>query len=248
MKETNKLEMSNKQKKIAIMQPYFLPYIGYFQLINAVDEFVVYDNIQFSKRGWINRNRYQINGKEALFSVPIKKDSDYLDVVERVLADDYMRLNGKTLRKLQEAYKKAPFFMEVWPVLNSSFLYSKSINLFDFIFNSIKLVLDYLEVNTEVTISSTIKGLNEDLIAVDRVLDISSKIQASTYINPIGGKELYNKQTFKKQNIELKFHQVNELWYDQKNASFLPNLSIIDVMMYNSPNEIKKMLNDYTLS
>jgi hypothetical protein len=101
--------------KLAIMQPYIFPYIGYFQLINTVDKFVVYDNIQFTKKGWINRNRILINGKEEYITLPLKKDSDYLNIDQRVLSDVFKEQRNKILRKINESYKKAPGFKTAFP-------------------------------------------------------------------------------------------------------------------------------------
>ena len=94
--------------KLAIMQPYFLPYIGYFQLIAAVDQFIVYDNIKYTKKGWINRNRLLQNGTDTVFSIPLSKDSDALDIRERQIAADFRR--DKLLKQIAEAYRKAPYF------------------------------------------------------------------------------------------------------------------------------------------
>src|SRR6476646_6270368 len=101
--------------KAAIMQPYFLPYIGYFQLINACDVFIVYDNIKYTKKGWINRNRFLRNGADVLFSLPLRKDSDFLDVRERTIAPDFDP--EKVLAALREAYRRAPHFGEAFAVV-----------------------------------------------------------------------------------------------------------------------------------
>src|SRR5690554_2832006 len=98
--------------RIAIMQPYFLPYLGYWQLLNCVDTFVVYDDVEFTKKGWIHRNRYLSNGSDQMFSLPLKKDSDYLDVRDRYLADSWESEKIKLRRKIEGAYKKAPYFSE----------------------------------------------------------------------------------------------------------------------------------------
>src|SRR5258705_11030314 len=99
--------------RLAVMQPYFFPYIGYFQLIAAVDLFIVYDNIKYTKKGWINRNRMLRNGKDVMFSVPLKNDSDYLDVCERELAADFNR--DKLFNQLKGAYRGAPNFSQTFP-------------------------------------------------------------------------------------------------------------------------------------
>ena len=107
--------------KIAIMQPYFLPYIGYYQLINAVDTFIVYDNIKYTKKGWINRNRFLFNGRDETFTIPLKNDSDYLDIYQRSLSKDYLIYNRKTLRKIEQSYRKAPNFDTVFPIIEEIF-------------------------------------------------------------------------------------------------------------------------------
>lgn len=125
--------------KLAIMQPYFLPYIGYFQLMHAVDYFVVYDDAQYTKKGWINRNRFLMNGKDQLFTLPLKKASDYLNVVDRHLADDYLQQERKILNQIKNAYNKAPQFSQIYPIIEGCFLY-KTNSLFEWqvprIFNS----------------------------------------------------------------------------------------------------------------
>src|SRR6188768_4511537 len=102
---------------IAIMQPYLFPYIGYFQLMAAVDEFVVYDNIEFTKKGWINRNRILVNGKDTFITLPLKKGSDYLNVNDRYLADSWLTDRTKLMNKVTEAYRKAPQFNLAYPVI-----------------------------------------------------------------------------------------------------------------------------------
>jgi hypothetical protein len=120
------------EKKLAIMQPYFFPYIGYFQLVNAVDEFVIYDNIEFTKKGWISRNRILVNGVDTYISLPLKKDSDYLHVKDRYLADTWDIERKKMLNRITESYRKAPYFKETYEVIEKCILYEDR-NLFKFI-------------------------------------------------------------------------------------------------------------------
>lgn len=227
------------------MQPYFFPYIGYFQLINAVDKFVVYDNIKFTKKGWIQRNRFLNNDKEVLFTIPILKDSDFLDIDKRKLSNDYLDINSKTLRKLEQAYRNAPFFNEVFPLVKDCFLFSNHNNLFEFILHSIRRINEYLEIPTEILISSQIEGANHELKNKERVVNLCKCLQASEYINPIGGVSLYDKNEFLAKGLKLKFHKTQEIIYNQNLKAFIPYLSIIDVMMYNSLVEIKQMLSSY---
>lgn len=225
---------------IAIMQPYFLPYIGYWQLMADVDTFVVYDDIEYTKRGWINRNRYLLNGKDLNFSIPIKKDSDRLFVSQRYVAESYAKEKFKILRKISEAYKKAPFFEEVYPLLESCFLCKES-NLFNFIFNSILQIKKYLNIQTKIVISSSV-GVYDELRGADKVIGIAKSLNADAYKNPIGGIDLYSKKYFQDQGIDLKFLKPRYFEYEQFGNEFVPWLSIMDVMMFNDPDSIKKML------
>jgi len=231
--------------KVAIMQPYFLPYLGYLQLIKSVDTFVVYDTIQYTKKGWINRNRYLLNNQPVIFSIPIKKDSDYLNINQRVLADNYLDYNTKTLRKLEQSYKKAPNFKEVFPMISDMFLFDKSDNFFDFIFNSIQLLTEYLEINTKIIKSTQVSGDDTSLKSKDRVINICKKLKASEYINPIGGVDLYDKKFFQSNGLILNFHKINKIEYNQFSDTHIPYLSILDVMMFT---DAKSLLNEYTIT
>ena len=227
------------------MQPYFMPYIGYFQLINSVDRFVIYDNIQYTKKGWINRNRILSNGKDQLITLPIKKDSDYLDVVKRELSESWEKDKSKMLNVIKSSYGKAPYFQETFELI-SKCLNNSEVNLFKFIYDSIILINNHLEIKTPIIISSTIDA-DHTLKSQDKVLSLCKEQNADIYINSIGGVELYNKETFKQNNIELNFIKSNPVQYTQFNNEFVPWLSIIDVMMFNSKEQIKEYLNNYTL-
>jgi hypothetical protein len=231
--------------KLAIMQPYFFPYIGYFQLINSVDKFIIYDNIQYTKKGWINRNRILVNKKDQLITLPVKKDSDYLNIVERELSESWGKDKNKMLNVIKSSYNKAPYFQETFELI-SKYLNDSEVNLFKFIYNGIILINDYLEIKTPIVISSTI-NIDHTLKSQDKVLSLCKKQNSNIYINSIGGIELYNKETFKKNNIELNFIKSNPIQYTQFNNEFVPWLSIIDVMMFNSREQIKEYLNNYTL-
>lgn len=231
--------------KIGIMQPYFFPYIGYFQLISAVDKFVVYDNVKYTKKGWINRNRILANGRDQLFTLPLKKDSDYLDVCQRRLANNYQGEAKKTLNKIKTLYAKAPYFNHAYPVISDCFLY-KDENLFNFIHHSIEKINDYLNIKTKILVCSKI-GMEEKLKGEARVISICKHLKASQYINSIGGVDLYDKKTFLKEDIELNFIKSNPIEYKQFDDIFVPWLSMLDVMMFNSREEISKMLKSYTL-
>jgi hypothetical protein len=229
--------------KLGIMQPYFLPYIGYWQLLAAVDKFVIYDNIQYTKKGWINRNRFLQNGKDVLFTIPLKKDSDFLDVVGRSVAENYDR--SKLLNQFEASYRKAPFFGEVFPVI-TSIVKAGHQNLFDYILNSIKHVADFLEIKTLIEISSSIP-MDHTLRGEQKVMGICRAIGATRYINPSGGQDLYSKEVFAGLGIELQFIITRPICYRQFGEAFVPNLSIVDVMMFNSRESIHAMLCEYDL-
>lgn len=230
---------------IAIMQPYFLPYIGYFQLMNAVDKFVVYDNIQYTKKGWINRNRFLNNGQAQYFSIPLKKDSDYLNVNQRQLAANYVEQNEKQLRKIESAYSKAPYFNDVFPLIQKCFL-NKDTNLFNFIFHSICQIKKYLEIETKILVSSDFED-NSSLKGAMRVKNICKLLSGTQYINPIGGTELYTKENFKENGLKLNFLKTNKFQYKQYKNDFEPFLSILDVLMFNNKYDVFQMLNNYEL-
>lgn len=229
---------------IGIMQPYFLPYIGYFQLIAHVDRFVVYDRIEYTKKGWVNRNRMLRNGMPATFSIPLAKASDHLDVRERKVAESFDPI--KLANQFRGAYAKAPHFKATMPLLETILKY-QSQNLFDFIFYSLEQVCNFLKIDTPLDISSQVES-SSNLRGQDRVLGICNDLKASTYTNPIGGLELYEANAFLKNNVELRFLQTRDITYHQFHDSFEPALSIVDVMMFNPPEQIAKMLrNEYDI-
>jgi hypothetical protein len=232
--------------KVAIMQPYLFPYIGYFQLINAVDEFIIYDNIQFTKKGWINRNRILVNGTDEYITIPLKKDSDFLDIKDRYLSQEWINERKKILNRITESYRKASHFNIIYPIIERIMMYEDK-NLFAFIFNSLKELNQYLDIKTPLIVSSII-SINHDLKAENKVIELCKARKAKTYINPIGGDELYNKETFKNKGLELKFLKANNITYPQFKNDFVSFLSIIDVMMFNSLEDIKLIINkDYNL-
>ena len=232
-------------KRVAIMQPYFLPYIGYFHLINSVDEFVIYDNIQYTKRGWINRNRILVNGSDKILTLPLKKDSDYLDVKDRFLADSWDKEKIKMLNQIKSVYKKSPYYNKVLPIINSIFKLPNT-NLFEFILGSLHLLNSYLRINTKITISSNI-NIDHTLKSKDKVIAICKNLNADTYVNAIGGQELYDVQDFKNKGLDLKFIKSPPLNYKQYNNEFVPWLSILDVLMFNRREDITNYLSKYVL-
>jgi hypothetical protein len=226
--------------KLGIMQPYFLPYIGYFQLLASVDQFIVYDNIKYTKKGWINRNRMLLNGTDAMFSLPLKKGSDALDVDDRELAVDFGRT--KLLNQFKGAYSRAPQFELTYPVLERIVRHEDD-NLFHYIHHSIVRLCEHLGIETEIRISSEI-DIDHDLKGQDKVLALCKAAGADTYINTIGGVELYAKDDFRNQGIDLQFIKARPFEYEQFGAAFVPWLSILDVLMFNPLDAVRACINE----
>lgn len=216
------------------MQPYFFPYIGYFQLIASVDVFIVYDNIKYTKKGWISRNRMLQNGRDVMFSLSLKSDSDYLNVCERTLAADFNR--DRLLNQFKGAYRRAPYFEQTFPLLEKIVRYEDT-NLFGFLHHSIVKVCEHLEISTQIRISSEI-AIDHELKSQDKVLALCEAVGASTYVNAIGGIELYSRDVFRSKGIDLKFIKSRPFEYEQFGNSFIPWLSIIDVLMFNSSEQV----------
>lgn len=231
--------------KVAIMQPYFLPYIGYFQLINAVDKFVIYDNIEYTKKGWINRNRILVNGKDEFMSLPITKASDFMHINQRFLVNNFENEKNKILRKIKECYRKAPNFEFVYRLSEEIFNFENN-NLFEFVFNSIKKICQYLGINTKLITSSSI-NINHNLKSEDKVISICKSLNSTIYINSIGGQNLYTKKNFYNSQIELFFIKSQPIAYKQFDFEFSPWLSILDVLMFNSIETTKDFLSKYEI-
>lgn len=231
------------------MQPYFFPYIGYFQLINAVDKFVIYDDVNFIKGGWINRNNLLINKKRTLFTVPLDKASPFLLIKQtKINLKFYNSWKVKFLRSLEQSYKKAPFFYEVYPLVENVLDIQDEDLISKLALESIRMVSKYLQIQTEIIETSEIYN-NRGFSGQERVINICRIEKASRYINPIGGIELYSKENFKEDDIELEFIKSNPISYKQFNNKehFIPNLSIIDVLINCGKEKTQQLLNEYTL-
>jgi hypothetical protein len=231
--------------RLGIMQPYFMPYLGYFQLMNLVDKYVIYDNIQYTKKGWINRNRILVNNKDHYITLPLRKDSDYLDIKDRYLSDSWQNDKQKIINKIIEAYRKAPYFKQCIDTIQQCINYKED-NLFKFIYSSINILREYLDINTPIVISSSI-DIDHSLKSEDKVLSICKSQEASEYINAIGGQELYSKERFILNDINLSFIKMDPVIYNQNTKEFLPYLSIIDVIMFNGQEKTKQMLYQFSL-
>lgn len=233
-------------KRIGIMQPYFLPYIGYFQLMNMVDKFVIYDSIKFSKTSWIRRNRMLQNGGDAFFTLPIRRDSDYLNIDERFLIDNFKNEAHRLLRRIEANYSKAPYYKDFLPVVEEIILYDEP-NLFKYILNSVKTMKEYLQIQTKIKPFSRLGEEIHRLKSQDKVIGACKALHATHYINSRGGMHLYDPEVFNKENIKLLFFEARNIKYPQFNHDFVPFLSILDVCMFNDLNKIKQLLSEYDM-
>jgi hypothetical protein len=231
---------------IGIMQPYLFPYIGYFQLIKAVDRFIAYDDVTFIKQGWINRNRILANGKPLLFSVPLRNASSN-KLIRDVHIDNasYADWSKKYFKTLEQYYRKAPHYKNVLPVIMDAFSGEREL-ISELSIRSIKTFCMFLDIKTEI-IDTASHYRNNHLTAEDRVIDICHQEGAHIYVNASGGQELYSTDNFRRNEIELKFLKPGDICYKQFDCSFVPWLSIIDVLMFNAPETVQLFLNQYVL-
>jgi hypothetical protein len=231
--------------KVAIMQPYFFPYIGYFQLINAVDKFIIYDDVNYINRGWINRNNILVNDAAHLIQVPLVGASQNKLINEIEIVPD-TKWKNKLLKTIHQSYVKAPFLNPIYTLVESVLTEeTKSISALNLA--AIKSVCDYIGIQTEI-ITSSADYNNKHLKAEHRILDICEQESADTYINPSGGIELYDKSTFLHKNINLQFLKSNNIAYNQNKNEFIPWLSIIDLLMCLDKDELNNYLKQYQLT
>ena len=230
--------------KLAIMQPYFFPYIGYWQLLNAVDRFVIYDDVAFIKGGWVNRNRILINGKPSYITVPLSHASPNKRICDLSLRAS-PAWQRKMIKSIENTYKRSPHFSEIFSESVKQLEYQAS-NLADFLAHHLGAMASLLGINTEFVITSRCYE-NSDLIGQDRVLDICKAEGARAYINLQGGQVLYDSESFDDADVDLRFIMTRMTAYKQRSAGFLPNLSIIDALMEIGVEGVKQRLVEYDL-
>lgn len=227
--------------KLAIMQPYLFPYLGYFQLIRAVDAFVVYDDVNYIKGGWINRNFILAEGDRQLVTLPLQGASPN-QLINQVTVGNRQNKLTETIR---HRYGKAPQFSAVYALVES-ILKQHEKNLARFLDYQLRQICDYLGLHPKWYVSSSLKKDNE-LRGQDKVLAICEELGATHYINVPGGKSLYDREAFASRGIQLSFVQPKAVAYRQFGNEFTPNLSIIDVMMFNDKAQCAKLLEEYEL-
>jgi len=252
--------------RLAIMQPYFFPYLGYFQLIAAADKFILYDNLHYIRKGWMHRNRIRIKGRDPLYcSVPVRGASSQA-YCRQVCVDHTQRWPGKFLEMLTCNYQRAPFFAEVYPVIEHA-VTREATYLMEVNYRTLTAITALLEIPTVITQDITayepfeaavgdpshplMTTLRDTISAPDlktlRVLYICRSEHADVYLNPMGGQAIYAKEVFARNQVTLQFVEPHFRPYPQFDAAFIPGLSIIDVLMHCGREGTQQLLHDYTL-
>jgi hypothetical protein len=231
--------------KLAIMQPYFFPYIGYWQLLHAVDRFVVYDDINYIKGGWVNRNRILINGKPSYITVPLCHASQFKRICDTDLQPSQV-WREKMIKMIAMTYRRAPFFHEVFPMVEQLIRFQTN-NLSEYLVNQLQILAAWFGITAQVVPTS--RGYeNTDLAGQNRILDICRQEGAATYVNPRGGMALYDQSAFEERGVELKFLSPVHVRYQQFGPVYVPWLSVIDLMMFNSNRQLSTLLAQYELA
>lgn len=238
---------------LGLMQPYLFPYLGYFQLMRHVDTYVFYENVQYMRQGWVNRNRLYTNIKKNethYFTFAVVKDDYKKEINERYYSN--LKADCEKLRRiLYQSYKNASNFEEAYTVIDQALQFENN-NVAYFNMNANYLIARYMGIDTQITCMERIKdkGFWDNYYRLDyesKVIYICRFFQGQRYVNAIGGASLYHKKAFLHNNIELKFIKMDDIVYPQFEGEFTPNLSIIDVIMHNKIDSIKLLLDRYQI-
>lgn len=228
---------------LAANQPYFMPYMGYFQLMDAAETFVVLDDFAFMKQSWIARNRLlSARGDVVSFSLSVGDMSVHRSIAEHEYRDSFRRL----CRTLECNYSRAPYYGSVMGLMED-ILKTPSRNVAMLNARSLELTARYIGLKTRFVLSSQL-DYDHSLRSAERVVAICRSAGASRYVNAIGGLGLYDKDMFAENGIELRFLKSDLPAYSQRGTSeFVPGLSIIDVLMNCEPERVREMLGSYIL-
>lgn len=231
--------------KLAIMQPYFFPYIGYWQLMYAADRFVIYDDVSFIKQGWINRNRILINGAPSYITIPLDGASPNKRICD-IAVQGGQRWRNKIIKSIESAYGRSAHYSAVYPEIERQIRHT-AINLAELLAAHLNSMAEFLGIKTDIVLSSRTYR-NSDLTGQERVIDICRREGASTYINLSGGRELYDAESFGAANVDLMFLSSCISPYRQRTANFVPNLSLIDALMEIGINGVAEKLCEFDLA
>lgn len=235
-------------KKVAIMQPYVFPHIGYMNLVNASDNFVFYDDVNFIKRGWINRNRIMLMGEPYRFSIPLKRQSQNV-LIKDTEVTNLTKFADKFLEQLNLSYKKSPYKDVVLDYVKEV-LDGRHVSISEVAIASVELFFRYLGVSKSFHYSSDEFAATRGLEKAERLIKITKLLQSNDYINAIGGTTLYEKEFFSSRGVRLLFVKPTMKPYEHCNAiasNFNAGLSIIDLMMNLSIEEIRMNLDSFEL-
>jgi hypothetical protein len=227
------------------MQPYFFPYVGYFQLMAACDLFVVFDEAQYINQGWVNRNRILIDGAAQWITMPVAAASHKLPILDR----EYLFCDRMAIRlpaRIAGAYRAAPFFPQTMPLVEDILAFPQP-TVAAFNTNLLRRLATCLGIGTPIMRVSQMVKDDSLTGAEQRVIDICSRLGATTYINPAGGRNLYSRDAFAEYGIDLRFLMCMAESYPQLGAPYVPFLSIIDVLMFNDVAAVRNMLGQYKL-
>jgi hypothetical protein len=227
--------------KIGIMQPYLFPYLGYFQLINAVDKFVIYDDANYIKQGYINRNNILMGDRVQRFTLAVPGASSFLKISELCFSEDV----DKLLKTLQQAYRKKPYFNDIYPLVERV-LKSECRSISYICEAAFREIFNWLGINKKLILSSRL-DYQREACASGKVVSICRALDGQSYFNSIGGKHLYQHSEFAAHGLALSFIKMDEVVYPQGNRIFQPGLSMIDVLMHCSPESIREYLTRYQL-
>lgn len=227
-------------KKLAIMQPYIFPYVGYFSLINSSDKILFYDDVNFIKRGWIHRQRILINDKDHLFTIPLNKPSQNKKINQIEISENESRV--KIIKSIENAYKKAPYFKEVFPIIEKVIL-GKYTHIDEMAISSLVAVCKYLNLEINYDRTSKADPNSQGQEKCERLASITKTLGFSNYVNVIN--DMYDKETFKTKGVNLFFNDHKIKPYKQFGKPFVSHLSIIDVLMFNSIKDVKKLILSY---
>jgi len=231
--------------KLGIMQPYFFPYLGYFDLINRVDLWIIFDTPQYIRHGWVNRNRIlHPNSGWQYILVPTMKHSQSSKINQIEISYKY-DWKKKIIGQLMHYKKNASYYADVIGIVEDCFLYS-DYNLSKLNTQIITKICAKLQITTKILTFSEMKlDMQPVLGPGDWALNICKAMNASEYINPPGGESLFDKKKFTENGIKLSIQSFKNIEYFCKNYNFVPDLSIIDVLMWNSPEEIKNHIDAF---
>jgi hypothetical protein len=226
---------------LAIMQPYLFPYLGYWQLLALADEFVVYDDVQFIKNGWINRNRILLDGAPSWITLPVQHDSMHLPINRRRFTADFSERKQHVVRKLDHAYRRAPHLAAAMELVAESFACTDD-NVAAFVTHTLACVCRRLGIRTTMRMASSLQS-GPSLHGADRVFAIAREVGADTFVNPAGGRKLYAPAAFQDAGLRLRFLEPPaDIAYPQSSGGFVPFLSVLDAMAFNPPETVRRFL------